>query len=79
MKKVEIIEKQITKVATLLWIDKIDVSLDKNCRIDYRLSSSNELIKVGVYTLTEAEYSAWGNDDSYIVNIICEKEGLTLA
>ena len=29
--------------------------------------------------LTGSDYSNWGNDDNYILNIACQKLGLTLA
>ena len=46
--------------------------------IDWRLlSSDGRLLKTGCYTMTEQEYSAWGSDDNYVLDIVISALGLT--
>jgi len=46
----------------------------------FRVNSFNEndkFIKLDYITITGDEYNAWGSDDDYIINLICQKLGYT--
>ena len=41
--------------------------------------NNNILGDIKTLILTGSDYTNWGNDDTYIVNMVCQKLGLTLA
>jgi hypothetical protein len=46
----------------------------------FRVNSFGEndkFIKLDYITITGDEYNAWGSDDDYIINLICQKLGYT--
>lgn len=70
-------EKNYTKVAKFVLFD-VKLLLNIGAEINYSVCDDNGgTIKSDSYVLTENEFSNWGNDDMYIVNLILTKEGLT--
>ena len=70
--------KTIEATATFMLIDS-RVSLNKNAEFNYSLCDQNgRPLKHGLLTLTESQYAAWGDDDNYILNLICEIEEISL-
>jgi hypothetical protein len=70
--------KTIEATATFMLIDS-RVSLNKNAEFNYSLCDQlGRPLKHGLLTLTESQYAAWGNDDNYILNLICEIEEISL-
>jgi hypothetical protein len=70
--------KTIEATATFMLIES-RVSLNKTAEFNYSLCDQNgRSLKHGLLTLTESQYAAWGNDDNYILNLICEIEEINL-
>ena len=76
---VNILPKQIVKTYT---VEKIDISisdlkLNENVVLNTLLiSDTGELIDSVNFTLEGEEYQRWSNDDTYIIDLVCEKLGL---
>lgn len=81
MKQYSIVPKQFTKTATKITINNIVINLDHSANISYLVVGDNgtDVFSVSTLHLEGADYNAWGNDDTYIAQLICVKEGLTLA
>lgn len=72
-------EKNYTQVAKFLLVD-VRLVLNIGAELNYSVCTDDgRTIKNEVYTLSQEEFDNWGSDDMYIVNLICEKEGLTAA
>lgn len=74
-------EKDYLLVAKYINIVNISVLIDSTAQITYQVinTEKNFVIKGGFIVLEGADYDNWSNDDSYIVQKVAEKEGLTLA
>ena len=76
---VNILPKQIVKTYT---VEKIDISisdlkLNENVVLNTLLiSDTGELIDSVNFTLEGEEYQRWSSDDTYIIDLVCEKLGL---
>ena len=58
----------------------IDLQLHSQARISWTLFSENKKMRLdsGQLVMQGADYDAWGNDDNYVINWICDQLGLTL-
>jgi hypothetical protein len=70
--------KTITNVAEFILVE-IRVTLNKTAVINYSLCTEDGIpLKHGMLELSEEQYSNWGSDDNYILNLISLQEGLTI-
>jgi hypothetical protein len=70
--------KTIEATATFMLVES-RVSLNKTAEFNYSLcDQTGRPLKHGLLALTESQYAAWGNDDNYILNLICEQEEINL-
>lgn len=53
------------------------IELFKSITVVARLFNNDTLVDNKFFTIIDEEYANWGNDDSYIVNLILNKLGLT--
>jgi hypothetical protein len=70
--------KTIEATATFMLVES-RVSLNKTAEFNYSLcDQKGRPLKHGQLSLTESQYAAWGDDDNYILNLICEQEEINL-
>ena len=67
---IEIIKKNII---TKFKIEKIDVKPFSNCKVYISLIDENGLFNAFNIEMSSEEYSAWGSDDHYVVNLVKTK------
>jgi len=62
-------------VGNKITIRPIEIKLFESIRVLVQIynDSTNELIDTKIYLISDDEYTAWANDDQYIVNIIKQK------
>lgn len=54
------------------------IIIDDKCTVEVQsLDSNNNIVNFDLITLTSEEYSSWGTDDSYIVNLVASKLNFT--
>ena len=58
-------------------INILKIELFKSMTLSVNLLSNNKLIDSKLMTITGDEYTNWGNDDNYIINLIMTKLNLT--
>lgn len=65
-------------VATNIEIDIMEIVLNSHVTAVVRfLNSTGNLLKNEIVKIEGEEYAGWGNDDSYIVNLVLSKLNLT--
>ena len=74
VKTYELVE---TKTVNKVTVEVISVKLNHSCRVSYQLFNDDKLIRVGMLTIENEEYSAWGNSEQYIIDLTLQKLGLT--
>jgi len=82
MTQVDIQTKEITTTNQVvkIEIDDIQVTLDDSAKIVVRLlNDSDNLVNIEIVDVTGDEYNAWGTDDSYIIDLVLTKLGMTKA
>jgi hypothetical protein len=68
---------QEPKIAKSISIQVVSLKLNESVTLDVYLYDTNAyFIEKKIFHLENDEYKAWGNDDSYIENIIFSKIGL---
>lgn len=79
MNNIEVISKSINQEISHFTIDFISLILHQSVifRINF-YNDKNEKIQKCFITLEGDDYNNWGNDDSYITNLICQKFSLTI-
>ena len=80
MEQFDIVPKEITKidVITKLCIDDVSVQLFKGCSLRVICKdASDSIVKIEFITLTKEEYDLWNDDDTYIINLVANKLGVT--
>lgn len=71
--------KKIENIATFILIES-RVTLNKSAEFNYALCTEDGVsLKTDNLSLTPEQYNDWGNDDGYIINLICAKEGISIA
>lgn len=64
-------------------VDITHVHLKKDATINIRFMETADMYSFcpsgTAFTLTQEEYDGWGDDDDYIIDLICTKYGLTKA
>ena len=66
-----------TSIINSIKINILKVELFKGITISVNLLSNDKLIDTKIMTITGDEYSNWGNDDNYIINLVLGKLNLT--
>lgn len=82
MTQVDIQTKEITTTNQVvkIEIDDIQVTLDDSAKVVVRLlNDSDNLVNIEIVDVTGDEYNAWGTDDSYIIDLVLTKLGMTKA
>jgi hypothetical protein len=77
---IDVQEKQITIIQKINKIEIMEgkIELDSSASFPVRMiNSSGELIDIQFVKIEGAEYTNWGSDDQYVVNLILTKLGLT--
>jgi hypothetical protein len=70
--------KTIERTATFILVES-RISLNQTAVFNYSLCDQvGGALKYGELTLTPEQYNEWGNDDNYILDLISEREGITL-
>ena len=68
-----------TRTINSIEITETIVQLNTSAKIVVKLLDENEsLINVEVLTISETEYTNWGNDDQYIIDYALTQLGLVL-
>ena len=62
---------------TSIHIRVMNVVLFKSVNVNVTLFSNNDFVDSKSFLLEGADYTSWGNDDTYIVNYVLNKLGLT--
>ena len=69
----------ITKNISYITIRIIEMDFNVSATLLIQFFESNSMpIKNEILKLTPEQYSQWGNDDSYILDLICQTYNLTL-
>jgi hypothetical protein len=66
-----------TSVINNIQINILKVELFKGMTLSVNLLSNNKIIDSKIMTISGDEYSNWGNDDNYIINLVLNKLNLT--
>ena len=70
-------KEEVTAVTvTRFEITQVTIRLFKSAQVIVNLFSLEKFLKCQVIELSEEEYLAWNNDDSYLVDLVCLKLGL---
>jgi hypothetical protein len=78
--KIEDYQQVVTKTYSYISVSITNVVLNTSVDIQVMIYDSNQnMIDLKLLTLSGTDYTNWGNDDSYILNISCQKLGFTLA
>ena len=62
---------------TSIQVRVINLNLFQSVNVNVTLLSNNDYVDSKSYTLEGADYTNWGNDDTYIVNYVLNQLGLT--
>jgi hypothetical protein len=67
--------KKYPLVGNKFTIRPIEIKLFESISVLVQIynDSTNEIIDTKIYLISDTEYSAWSNDDQYIVNLIKQK------
>jgi len=69
----------ITKNIGYITIRIIEMDFNVSATLLIQFFEPNSMpIKNEILQLTPEQYSQWGNDDSYILDLVCQTYGLTL-
>ena len=69
-----------TKTVSKVAIQVIQLVLNTSCKINYQLySSDGKLIKCGLLDISGEEYSSWGADDNFLIDLVINKLGFAKA
>ena len=66
-----------TSIINNIQINILKVELFKGMTLSVNLLSNTKLIDSKIMSITGDEYSNWGNDDNYIINLVLDKLNLT--
>jgi hypothetical protein len=78
--KINDFQQVITKTYNYIDIQVKNVVLRTSVEIQVFFYDINQnLGDIKTLNFTGTDYTNWGNDDTYIVNMVCQKLGLTLA
>jgi hypothetical protein len=70
--------KKVEATATFILIES-RISLNQNAEFTYSLcDESGKPLKYGQLVLSPEQYAAWGDDDTYVLDLICAQEGITI-
>jgi hypothetical protein len=64
---------------TSVQVRVININLFQSVNVNAILMSNNDYVDSKTFLLEGADYTSWGNDDTYIVNYVLNKLGLTQA
>ena len=66
-----------TSIINNIQINILKIELFIGITLSVNLLSNNKLIDSKLMTISGDEYSNWGNDDNYIINLVLTKLNLT--
>jgi hypothetical protein len=66
-----------TSVINNIKINIFKVELFKSMSLSVDLLNNNKLINTKIMTISGDEYTKWGNDDNYIIDLVLSKLNLT--
>ena len=66
-----------TSVINNIHINILKIDLFKGMTLTVNLLSNNKIIDTKIMNITGDEYTNWGNDDNYIINLVLSKLNLT--
>jgi hypothetical protein len=66
-----------TSIINNIQINILKIELFIGMTLSVNLLSNNKLIDSKLMTISGDEYSNWGNDDNYIINLVLTKLNLT--
>lgn len=77
MTQVFIEPKQVVYTADFILIE-VMLKLNQGAIVSYSLNRNPDglALKTNSIELTEEEYNSWGTDDNYIIDLVCQAEGL---
>jgi len=77
MTQVFIQPKDIVYQADFILVEAM-LKLNSGAMITYTLNRSPDglTLKTDSFDLTQEEYDNWGTDDNYIIDLVCQREGL---
>ena len=67
-----------TSVINNIQINILKIELFKSMTLSVNLFNNAKIIDTQIMTITGDEYSNWGNDDNYIINLVMTKLNLTI-
>lgn len=76
--KIEVQDKEEVKVFTInnIEIRILNLSLNKFVDLNVTLKQNNDFVNSVYMRIEGEEYTAWGNDDDYLENLVLNKLGL---
>jgi hypothetical protein len=66
-----------TSIINNIKIKIMNIDLFKSITLCVSLLNNNKNVENKIIKITDAEYTNWGNDDNYIVNLVLTKLGLS--
>ncbi len=66
-----------TSVINNIQINILKIDLFKGISLTVNLLSNNKIIDTKIMNITGDDYTNWGNDDNYIINLVLSKLNLT--
>jgi len=66
-----------TSVINNIQINILKIELFKGMTISVNLFSNSKIVDTQIMNITGTEYTNWGNDDNYIINLVLTKLNLT--
>ena len=66
-----------TSIINNIQINILKIDLFKGISLTVNLLSNNKIIDTKIMNITGDEYTNWGNDDNYIINLVLSKLNLT--
>ena len=66
-----------TSIINNIHINILKIELFKGITLSVNLLSNNKLIDSRIMSISGDEYTNWGNDDTYIINLVLSKLNLT--
>lgn len=74
---ISIVPKDIATTITNITIEILNLNFGSSATFRVNSISDMKLIKSDIFVIEGEEYSNWGNDDQYIIMLLCQKLGYT--
>jgi hypothetical protein len=66
-----------TSIVNNIQINILKIELFKSMTLSVNLLSNNKIVDTQLMSISGDDYSNWGNDDNYIINLVISKLNLT--